>query len=41
MIPQQLNAFCFENYYTDCIMDGMDNWDALWYCINYLPTRTS
>lgn len=37
--PQTLDGFSFEAYYTDCRIDGVDHWDALWYTLNYLPIR--
>jgi hypothetical protein len=39
MIPQQLDSFTFSSYYDDCMIDGMDVWDAIYYLVNYLPTK--
>ena len=39
MIPHQLDSLTFESYYVDCLLDGLDSWDAIWYVVNYLPPR--
>ena len=33
-----LDSYSFDDIYSSCLVLGMDDWDAIWYTLNYLPS---